>query len=320
MFSRVLGIVLVFVGVFGLLISVGGVLVSSTVIEQLNDSLETTLSLASDSLDTVEDTLQLTKTSVNQAGASIDTLAETAVNVSTTMSDTQPLLNAVTESATQQIPESIESIQEAIPNVAEAAGAIDDTLRVLDSFSLDRQVFGIPLQFDLGVDYQPTAPLDETVLDLRDSLDGVPDDLRALESDMVLASDNLAIIGSNIETVAGDLESISQTVDQINPLLDDYLEIVAQTQTLITQAQTDLGGQLRILEWAVIALFVWLGLNQIVPLYLGWTMITDDDDEAGEASGSGQSTSTKTQDSAAGEGVTAEKGGEDARDPEADES
>ncbi len=278
MIKRVLGIAMLLVGAFGLLISIGGVLVSRTVIDQLGVSLETTLTLASDSLDAVEDTLELTKTSVDQAGTSIDTLAVTATNVSTTMNDTQPLLEKVTETATQEIPESIESIQEAIPNVAEAAGAIDDTLRVLDSFELDRRVFGIPIQFDLGIDYQPTAPLDETVLILSESLDGVPEDLRALESDMLLATENLALIGGNIETIAGDLDSISQTVDQISPLLDDYLEIVAQTQELIAQAQTDLGDQLQILQWAVTALFVWLGLNQIVPLYLGWSLVTGDDD------------------------------------------
>ena len=147
MFKRVLGIVILLVGLLGLLISIGGTIISRSVIDQLGASLETSLTLASDSLDAVDDTLHLTQTSVEQAGASLNTLAETAIIVSTTMNDTQPLLDKVTQSATQQIPDSIESIQMALPDVAEAAGAIDDTLRVLDSFELDRQVFGIPIQF-----------------------------------------------------------------------------------------------------------------------------------------------------------------------------
>jgi hypothetical protein len=197
------------------------------------------------------------------------------------MSDTQPLLIQVTETATQRVPDSIESIQDALPDVAEAAGAIDDTLRILDSFALDRQVFGIPLQFDLGIDYQPSMTLDETVLTLGESLDGVPGDLRALESDLVLASDNLALIGNNVGTIADDLALISETVDQINPLLDQYIEIVEQTQGLIAEAQADLEEQLAVLQVAVTALFVWLGLIQIVPIYLGWTLVTagDESDE-----------------------------------------
>jgi hypothetical protein len=271
------------VGLIGLLISIGGTIVSRTVIDELGASLETTLTLASDSLDAVDDTLHLTQTSVEQAGASLDTLAETAVNVSTTMNDTQPLLDKATETATQQIPDSIEAIQMALPDVAEAAGAIDSTLRVLNNFELDRRVFGIPIQFDLGIDYQPTASLDETVLTLGASLDGVPEDLRSLESDMLTTSANLALIGSNIETIADDLETISQTVDEIEPLLDQYIDIVAQTQELIAQAQADLGEQLDMLALAVTALFVWLGLNQIVPLYLGWTLLTGDDEDGEEA-------------------------------------
>jgi hypothetical protein len=246
----------------------------------LGDSLQTTLTLASDSLDAVDDTLLLTQSTVDQAGSSIDTLSETATNVSTTMTDMQPLMDKVTQSATQQVPDSIEAIQTAIPDVAEAAGAIDDTLRILDSFEVDRQIFGIPIQFDLGINYQPAVPLNTTVLTLGQSLDGVPGDLRALRQDMTLASDNLATIGGNIETIAGDLDQISQTVDQIGPLLVQYVDIVAQTQELITQAQNDLDGQLAALQLAATALFVWLGLNQIVPLYLGWSLMREDEDDA----------------------------------------
>ena len=150
---------------------------------------------------------------------------------------------------------------------------------------MDRQIFGIPIQFDLGINYQPTVPLNETVLALGGSLDGVPEDLRALESDMLRASANLALVGGNIETIAGDLEAISATVDDIEPLLDQYLEIVAQTQELIALAQTDLNDQLMLLQLAITALFVWLGLNQIVPFYLGWTLISGGDVDGNEDMG-----------------------------------
>lgn len=283
MFKRILGIVILLVGLFGLLVSIGGTIISRSVIGQLEESLETSLTLASDSLNTVDDTLHLTQTSVEHASASLDTLAETASNVSTTMKDTQPLIDKVTVSATQRIPDSIESIQGTLPDVAEAAGAIDDTIRVLDSFELDRRVFGIPIQFDLGIDYQPSVPLDETVLILGQSLEGVPEDLRALEADMLRTSENLGLIGGNIETISGDLDSVKQTVDEINPLLDQYIDIVNQTQELISQAQADLGDTLTMLQLAITALFVWLGLNQIVPLYIGWTLMSGDDIEDGEA-------------------------------------
>lgn len=303
MMKRILGIVMLIIGLVGLVISVAGLLVSRSVIDDLGTSLETTLTLASDSLDTVGDTLSLTKTSVDQAGSSIDTLAEMATNVSTTMNDTQPLLEQVTQTATQRIPDSVEAIQEALPDVAEAAGAIDDTLLILDSFELDRQIFGIPIQFDLGIDYQPSVPLDETVLTLGQSLDGVPEDLRALEGDLMLTTDNLALIGENIDTIADDLDLISQTVDEINPLLDQYIAIVAQTQELIAQAQSDLGDQLALLQLAVTALFLWLGLNQLVPFYLGWNLMTGDEDESGEGGLAGQEEATTKAEVTAGQEV-----------------
>jgi hypothetical protein len=322
MFKRILGIVLLIVGLLGLLISVGGTLVSRGVVAGLGSSVQTTLDLATESLDAVGDTLALTKTTVDQAGTSIDTLVETAANVSATMSDTLPVLDKVTDSATRQIPDSIEAVQDAIPAVAEAAGAIDDTLRVLNSFEVNRRVFGVDIQFDLGIDYQPDEPLDDTVLTLGSSLDGIPANLRALESDMVQTSQNVSLVGGNIDSIAGDLESISQTVDDINPLLDQYIDIVGQTKTLIAQAQKDLDGQLGMLQLAVTALFTWLGLNQFVPLYLGWTLLTGDDDDHDDDDDK-QSRANKKKSRATGDDTDESDRGPDAKgdeEAEADES
>ena len=93
MTKRILGIVFLLLGILGLLISIGGLIVSRSVIGELDAGFNTTLALASDSLDTVNDTLLLTQTTIEHAGSSLDTLAEKAVNVSTTMNDTQPLLD-----------------------------------------------------------------------------------------------------------------------------------------------------------------------------------------------------------------------------------
>lgn len=277
--KRILGVIFILIAVTGLIISVGGVMVSRQAISDLGTSLETTLELTADSLDNVHETLLLTKVAIHQVGAGLDTVGDTAINVSSTISSTNPLMAQVTQVAARDVPDSLESIEQAIPDVAEAAGAIDETLRLLDSFKLERQIFGIPIEFDLGINYQPEAALDDTVRELGTSLDGVPESLRSLEANLGVASENLSVVGQNLEVVAGDLEQLNSTVKEIEPIIDEYIRISTETSDLIRDTRSQFDGQLQRLQLAVMAIFVWIGLNQLVPLYMAWMLLTARDEE-----------------------------------------
>lgn len=279
MFKKILGVVMLLVAVIGLAISAFGIVTSRELFEDIALRLDNTLSLAADSLDTVTDTLILTKTTVSQVESSLETVGDTALELSQTIDNTQPLMNQITTVSTQELPDSLEAVQASIPDIAEAAGAIDDTLRLLDSFAVDRQIFGVPIQFDLGVDYDPDAALDETVTQLGTSLDGIPDSLRGLEVNMSAVSQNLDNIGGNVLTISEDLESINQSVGEVEPLIDDYIKLVEETDLLILEAQESIAQLLDAITLIATALFIWMGLNQIVPLYLAWTLLIDSNEK-----------------------------------------
>ena len=188
-------------------------------------------------------------------------------------------MNQITTVTTQELPDSLEAVQLSIPDIAEAAGAIDDTLLLLDSFEVDRQIFGVPIRFDLGVDYRPDAALDETVNQLGKSLEGVPDSLRGMEVNMSAVSQNLDNIGANVLTISADLERVNQSVGEFEPLIDDFVRLVEETDLLILEAQDSIAQLLDAVTLITTALFIWMGLNQIVPLYLAWTLLIDTNDE-----------------------------------------
>jgi len=276
---KIIGVVMLLIAVIGLGLSAFGIVTSRELFEDIALRLDNTLSLAADSLDTVSETLLLTKTTFSQVEESLETVGETAVELSQTIDNTQPLMNQITIVATSELPDSLEAVQSSIPDIAEAAGAIDDTLRLLDSFEVDREIFGVPIRFDLGVNYQPDAALDYTVNQLGQSLDGIPDSLRGLEVDMSAVSQNLDNIGSNVLTISEDLERINQSVGEIEPLIDDYIRLVEETDLLIQEAQDSIAQLLDAVTLIATALFFWMGLNQIVPLYLAWTLLIDTNEE-----------------------------------------
>lgn len=271
--KRILGLIFLIIGLVGLALSAAGVLLGRQLIEDLGSGLESALNLTSDTLDTIGDTLVVTKDTVGSINDGMDTLGTTAVNVSKTISETQPMFTQVTTVTTEDVPSGLESIQSALPDVAEAAGAIDDTLRILDAFAIERSIFGVPISFDLGIEYQPEQPLNETILELGQSLDGMPEELRSLQVHLDLASENLNIIGQNIETIATDLDALSESAAEIEPLIDDYIRITTETADLVRQTRSAIDEQLATAELILTFLFLWIGVNQFIPLYLGGTLL-----------------------------------------------
>jgi uncharacterized membrane protein len=269
MYKRVMGVAMLLVAIAGLSLSIGGVIVTDRVLNEIEQSLDTTLRLAVDSLETVGETLALTRETADQVSTGLSTASVTAINVSQAIDDTQPLVEQVTQVVTEDVPDSLSAVERAVPNIAVAAGAIHDTLAVLDSFQADRRILGVPIRLDLGIEYNPSVPLDETVLELGDILGDVPDSLRALDVNLYLANESLLLIGQNVESMAEDLLLIEGSIGQIEPMLDDYLKLVTDTSDLIRQTRANLAQKLQMTRLIITIVLIWIGLNQIVPIYLG---------------------------------------------------
>jgi methyl-accepting chemotaxis protein len=254
------------------------------VLDEIGSSLETALSRTVDSLDTASDTLILTKSTFDQVTTGLETVANTADDVAQSILDTQPLLDSITGVVSGDIPDSLEAIEGAIPGVADAAGTIDDTLRTLSDFAVEREIFGIPISFDLGINYDPEIDLDDSVMQIGQSLEGMPESLRAIRTDLDVANNNLETISSSVGAIAADLDALGTNVEQIEPLVDDYIQLVSDIRQLAVESQERLDAQLETAKLIVTLLFVWIGINQLIPLYLSWDIFTGDSGSQEESS------------------------------------
>jgi hypothetical protein len=207
----------------------------------------------------------------------------TTDSVAQTMADTRPLIANVSTVATQQVPDSLQAIQDALPAVIEVAGVIDRTLLGLSNFGFEQNLavpvplageIAIPLNFDLGIDYEPEIAFDEALGTLETSIEGVPDSLRTLQTDLDVANQNLDILSTNISTVADSLTGINQNIAALNPILDQYIGIIDQINNTLTNTLAQLQAQLNTIGLALAALFLFLGLTQLAPIYLGFELLT----------------------------------------------
>jgi len=252
---------------------------------ELGVGIRDNLALAAQSLDTARDTLTLSRDTFGDVNGGLGTAVQATTNASRTINDSRPLIDNVGVVITQEVPEAVEGIQNALPNMIEVAGVIDTTLRTLSSIGIDRTInlpFGgsIPLQFDLGIDYAPAVPFDSTLRGFQASLDGLPESLRGLETDLQTTSGNLGALATDLQAASDNLAVINSRVGEVLPLIDQYLALADQAGAAIDRVDDNVAAQLDTLRLGSIALLVLLALSQLAPLYLGWELLTGRRDPA----------------------------------------
>lgn len=282
--KRIIGLLMMLIGIALVGLTAAGIFYGRQAIDAAGGSVESSLELVSESLDTVSSSLLLVKTTINDAAAGMGTVEDTAVNLSKTVGDIEPLLEGISQVISEDAPNSIEALQSTVPNMAEVAGVIDDTLIILSNFGFKQEIpvpFSDPIgfNFNLGIEYEPEEPFDETIEAMGQSLDGLPEQLRSLSGELETTSANLAIISEDILLVSGDLGTINEDLKSVGPLIDEYIGIVTQINDAMRQVRAQILPQLETVKLALTLLLAFLGLSQIAPLYLGWELVTGRRDE-----------------------------------------
>jgi len=273
-FRRMLGFVILLIGLLGLALSIAGAIHSRRLIDHAGRELEKSLALTSQSLGTVHETLRLAQTAASQANDGLDTVEHTVIDLSHTISQTRPLLDEVAQVVSQDVPDSLETLETTVPDIAQAAAIVDDTLRTLSDLRFEQTIFGFSINFDLGIEYAPQVSLEASMNQLGDSLEGIAPRLRGMEVHIETTDGNLETISQDMMAISKDLEVINSSVAQVVPLLDDYVQLVTEANDVIEQTRANLSQQLDTAKQVTTGLMVWLGLTQVAPLYLAGELIT----------------------------------------------
>ena len=281
MFRRILGLLMLLIGIGGIGIAILGAQTGHQLVDRVGTNFEQTLTLTSDSLDTVSETLVLAKSSIADINTVVTTTGTTANNLATTVEDTRPLLEQISTVATDQVPDSLETVQDAFPSLEQVAGVIDRTLVTLNSFRIDEEIFGFNIQYDLGIDYEPEIPFDQSVQALGQGLEGIPESLRAMEAYITVTNDNLETVSQDIRTLADDLQTVNGRINEFDPILDEYLVLVTDINDSTRQMRAQIEDESARLKNGITLAMVWLALTQIAPLYLGWELLNGRRDKQG---------------------------------------
>lgn len=273
MIRRILGFIMLLVAFVGFAIGISAVIMSRQFVDDVASGLDQSLVLATDSLDTVQQSLIVAKSTVTEVNDSINTVETTVTNLSRTVSQTRPLLQQVNTVASEDVPDSIEAVQASLPNVSSVAAAVDETLTTLNDFQINQTILGIPIRYDLGINYNPDVPFNESIDSIGSSLEGVPERLRSMAIYVNVADENLVTATADMRRLARDLDDISTSVEEINPLLDEYIRIVGEISDMVRQTRTQAQRSLANARTILTLVFIWFSLTQVAPLYLGIALL-----------------------------------------------
>lgn len=271
--KRLIGSGLIIIGLFGVVLSIAGIIAGRQVVDSLGQTLAATLAATQTNLTTVTATLQQTKSTLKTANQLLQTTQQTILDASQTLSQTQPVLDQASQIASQEIPDSLNAVQATLPNIAATTRTVETTLTRLSDFELNESFLGRQLSFDLGIDYeQPQPPIDQSLAQMETNLGQLADSFRPLEKDLQVTSQNIALISQDLETLGQNLGQVNQDLAGFDLLLDDYLSMISDFQTSLEPLPANLPGWLAQAKLGLTLLLVWLGLTNLVPLYLGWEL------------------------------------------------
>ena len=227
----------------GIAVLGGATLLGSLLLMVFFARAEESLDVAAESLETVEETIDLTEGVLASSRAGLSSLSLTAEQAADGTSSALDAVDEASEVLGEELPASVEAIREAMPGLIDAASVIDSTLGGL-------ALFGVP--------YDPDTPLDEAFQLLDRRLAPLPSRLRSSAGSLsVLSSQsdayvaNLRVLGLEI----GDVAARLQEADVLFGSYRDNVEAMAQSLESTREGM----GLSRLLAWGLLILVATLG-------------------------------------------------------------
>lgn len=185
----------------------------------------------------------------------LETVQGSVGDAAVTLTQVARVADEMGEVATETIPESLDRLGETMPQLISTAGVVDGAMRAL--------------RF-VGVDYDPSEPLDDALRELDSQLAGIPAELRGQAEAFDEASDGVADFGYDALTIAEDVGVIQERMESSRQVIAGYTEAAEGALAVISGLQDRLEFQAAAARVTVLVLGIAIAVGQTVPIAFGW--------------------------------------------------
>ncbi len=251
------------VGVAGMLIAVFGMVVGWIFVGQLATTSDDTLEVTLQSLDAIDDTIDLADEVLGSSTDAVAALAGSLTAVSGSFDAGTQAIDDIAGLATTIGP-SLEDAGSTVRRLESTGDTIDSVLAALSNLPL-------------APDYDPDAGLGDTFGQLADTLESLPGQLESTATSLTDFTGSADELQQQLDDLAASVESISNDLGDTDALVEQYRASVADARVLALSANNDLDTGVVLMRILLVVGGITLLLGQIVPLWLGRTLLDDAD-------------------------------------------
>ena len=260
--NRAVGYLLVIAAIIGLVFSLLGIAAVWRVKQPLTDDAMSMIELADRTLKATSDGLLLTKESLTEAMVSVISLKNTLEATSRAINATNPMLDSLSDLLTSSIPDSIYAIQNSLATAQSSARVIENFLKTVSSLPF------LPIQ-----PYDPPVPLHESLSDVSQSLDALPQSLMEMDKSLDSSRGNLILIEAEFRIMSRNVEQMNASLLDAQGVVDSYQNVVSDLQQRTANLSTNIPRWINNLAWFTTFLLILIAIAQLGLLVQGLTLI-----------------------------------------------
>ncbi|MEX0705659.1 MAG: hypothetical protein WD041_03495 [Nitriliruptoraceae bacterium] len=255
----VAGRVMIGIAIVGVVASLVAAVIGRQLVTDFEDGLEQSLALSAGVLDTVDDSFDIAEDSLDIVTAGV-TDAEGAVDaLGRSMAEGQTALEALRALTGGNVADALDALGETLPAVEQAATSIDRTLAALSALPF-------------GPSYAPQRPFGETIGELRQSIAGLPEELRDQAEQAERTSDELTVATERTVATADALGALAERLAVVSELVTEYSQRTAQAREVVEDQRHALAASATWARVLVVGFSALFAVGQLVPLYLGFAL------------------------------------------------
>ncbi|MEX0868436.1 MAG: hypothetical protein WD011_02075 [Nitriliruptoraceae bacterium] len=252
----VAGRIMIGIAIVGAVASLVAGVVGRQLVSDFEDGLKQSLALSAAALDTVDDSFAIADDALEIVTAGVADAEGAVGGLGRSMAEGQTALEALRALTGENVADSLDALEATLPAVEQAATSIDRTLSALSALPF-------------GPSYAPQRPLGATIGELRESIAGLPDELRDQAEQAERMSDELASATEGTMATADALGAIAERLAVASELITQYSQRTAQARDVVEDQRHALAVSARQARILIVGFSALFAVSQVVPLYFG---------------------------------------------------
>jgi hypothetical protein len=271
---RVLGVLVMFAGIVGLVLAVAGLVGVWSVKPAVVNYATSTIDTLQGSIDTSQEVMVVTEEALGATVGSLDALSVMLASTAASVDDTAPAIGQVNIMMSTNLPGILEAANDSLRTAQDAAVVLDSSMRSLQAFQLAMgavpllsSFVEVPEEF-----YNPEVPLDQSLGEVAENLENLPEMFIDISADLDKADDNLGTIQSSLTTMSGNVEFIAGSLEEYQVMVSQSQTSVGNLAPILTDLQNNLPSIVDGVAIALSLFLLWLLTIQVVVLTQGWEL------------------------------------------------